>query len=104
MSEQEEWAKQTLAKRLESAAIRLCGGYYEPRTVQEGLDGALMLEAMNYIKSQSAPVAAQEPMNIYRLAAHLPGDVNWGEPITPSMVRHILSYAASQPAQSERQP
>lgn len=33
-----------LLYRMKQAAIRLCGGYYEPRTTQEGQDGALLLE------------------------------------------------------------
>lgn len=38
-----------LILRLDRAAARLCGGYYEPRTEQEGLDGALFLEAARRI-------------------------------------------------------
>jgi hypothetical protein len=41
---------QTLTERLDRAAGRLCGGYYEPKTDQEGADGALMLEAKDRIK------------------------------------------------------
>ena len=46
--------KQTLTERLDRAAGRLCGGYYEPKTDQEGADGALMLEAKDRITALEA--------------------------------------------------
>jgi hypothetical protein len=45
-------------------------------------------------KHSPLPEAPVQPMDIYALAAHLPCDVNWGEPITPEIARHILSKVA----------